>query len=488
MSQELILPMTSDQLHAAIVRPALQVRFRFDDGLVSTLVDAVAGQPGDLPLLQFTLSQLWLRRDETRLTLTWTAYTAIGGVRGAIAKHAESFLAGLDLDERARAELRRVLVRLVEVRERTAHTRRRATRAELESLGSTAIRPVFDRLINEERLLTSGEDGVEVAHEALIREWKTLREWVNGDRELLLWRERFRGLRAEWQRRDRDPGALLPPALLTEAERWLGERPEIGTQPTGSTSATGSLAARRSRAPSRSDASATSASDACGRRLPSGRRRPPRRPGHGWCKRLQAGVHSHALVGELASSTEWLRMPPPENGQFMMGCVLNDKQCTPFEEAPDESTKPPSPHQTVPPLRHHVPRGHGRALSSVRRGGVDDRRLGSLERGASYGRSRRSGDDHPGGLRLLARRERLLRIRPRAPAHRGGVGVRGPRRERGHDLPLGERLFARSGERQGGRRERQVGGDRARRILSPERLRVARHDRQRVGVDLQLVP
>ena len=59
---------------------------------------------------------------------------------------------------------------------------------------------------------------------ALIRHWDRLKTWVNGDREFLLWRERFRGLLAEWQRRDRDAGALLPPALLSEAERWLGER------------------------------------------------------------------------------------------------------------------------------------------------------------------------------------------------------------------------------------------------------------------------
>ena len=67
-------------------------------------------------------------------------------------------------------------------------------------------------------------DTVEVSHEALIRHWDRLRAWVNTDREFLLWRERFRGLLAEWQRRDKDAGALLPPALLAEAERWLGER------------------------------------------------------------------------------------------------------------------------------------------------------------------------------------------------------------------------------------------------------------------------
>jgi len=68
------------------------------------------------------------------------------------------------------------------------------------------------------------DETVEVSHEALIRHWDRLRTWVDGDREFLLWRERFRGLLAEWQKRDRDPGMLLQDALLSEAERWLAER------------------------------------------------------------------------------------------------------------------------------------------------------------------------------------------------------------------------------------------------------------------------
>jgi hypothetical protein len=222
-SQELVLPMAPDQLRAAIERPALQRGSGSMRGSSARWPMLWRGSPATCPSSSSTLRELWLRRERTRLT--WTAYTAIGGVRGAIAARAEAFLAAPDLDDRMRGELRRVRVRLVEVREHAADTRRRAPRAELESLGSTAIRPVLDRLIAE-RLLTAAEEGVEVAHEALIREWKTLREWVNADREFLLWRERFRGLLAEWQRPDKDPGALLPLALLAEAERRLAERPD----------------------------------------------------------------------------------------------------------------------------------------------------------------------------------------------------------------------------------------------------------------------
>lgn len=109
-SQDVILRMEPAQLRAAIERPALQAGLRFDDGLVDTLVDGVKDQPGDLPLLQFTLMELWRRREGTRLT--WTAYSAVGGVRGAIAKRAEAFLT--DLDDATRTELRRMFGRLVQ--------------------------------------------------------------------------------------------------------------------------------------------------------------------------------------------------------------------------------------------------------------------------------------------------------------------------------------------------------------------------------------
>jgi hypothetical protein len=128
-------------------------------------------------------------------------------------------------------------------------TRRRASLAEI----GEASWPVVKRLADERLLVTApgsapgiaraaegpGEgqrlpvvasggtlagDTVEVAHEALIRHRERLKSWVNSDREFLLWRERFRALLAEGHRRNKDPGALLPPALLQEAERWLGER------------------------------------------------------------------------------------------------------------------------------------------------------------------------------------------------------------------------------------------------------------------------
>ncbi|MGH7342730.1 MAG: SUMF1/EgtB/PvdO family nonheme iron enzyme, partial [Candidatus Rokuibacteriota bacterium] len=302
-SQDVVLPMGPEQLRAAIERPALQARLRFDEGLVDTLVDGVKDQPGDLPLLQFTLLELWRRREGTRLT--WVAYNAIGGVRGAIAKRAEAFLTAPDLDDAKRSELRRVLGRLVQLGEGTVDTRRRAPRSELESLGSASIGLLLDRLIDE-RLLTAGEAGIEVAHEALIREWKTLREWIDADREML----RIHGELSRDARRWMDGGN-------SEGDLWRGSRLARALEPLDAGRLVLSGEEREFMVRSR---------------VVEGRARRWRRAGL-VAKRLAQAVVL-AVVGivvvnegrlgwaraTLPRMLEWQRVRAPDGGTFSMGC------------------------------------------------------------------------------------------------------------------------------------------------------------------------
>ena len=79
--QLLVGPMTEDEPVAALERPALLAGGQFEPGLVEMLLHEVEGQPGALPLLQFTLMELWQRREGRRLTVA--AYQAIGGLQGA---------------------------------------------------------------------------------------------------------------------------------------------------------------------------------------------------------------------------------------------------------------------------------------------------------------------------------------------------------------------------------------------------------------------
>jgi hypothetical protein len=133
-------------------------------------------------------------------------YRAAGGVRQAIAPSAEALFGALDPDEQRLA--RSIFLRLTSLGDGTEDTRRRVARAELVT-GSDAepAARLLDRLA-EARLVTLGEDGVEVAHEALIREWPRLRGWLREDREGLRLHRRLTEAAAEWDAMGRDPDAL----------------------------------------------------------------------------------------------------------------------------------------------------------------------------------------------------------------------------------------------------------------------------------------
>ena len=121
---------------------------------------------------------------------------------------------------------RSIFLRLTSLGEGTEDTRRRVARAELVT-GSDAepAARLLDRLA-EARLVTLGEDSVEVAHEALIREWPRLRRWLREDREGLRLHRRLTQAAAEWDATDRDPDALYRSARLAAALDWARQHPD----------------------------------------------------------------------------------------------------------------------------------------------------------------------------------------------------------------------------------------------------------------------
>jgi hypothetical protein len=193
-------------------------QLEFESRLVRRNLDAVGDEPGNLPLLEFVLKELWERRGRVLLN---EVYDAIGGHQGAVASKADELFKSLSLAEQK--ILQRVFMRIVRPPESGLDTRRRAAFTELppESVDLVV------KLANE-RLLVTNESAsgqtVEVAHEALISNWDTLRSWVNEDRKFLLWRERLDGLLREWEGVDKDEGALLRGPLLIEAQKWLDKR------------------------------------------------------------------------------------------------------------------------------------------------------------------------------------------------------------------------------------------------------------------------
>jgi WD40 repeat protein len=220
-STSLLGPMDEGALRAAIVGPARVGGLTLEPGLVDVLVRDVAGQPGGLPLLSHALLETWRRRRGP--TLTIAAYRGAGGVRGAIAQSAETFYRGLGEDDQEL--IRTLFVRLTEPGEGTEDTRRRAQRDELVPVG---VDPdAVERLLGvlaDARLVTLADGTAEVAHEALIREWPRLRDWLDEDRDRLRAMNHVGRVALEWDHDGRPDDDLLRGVRLGATLERLGDR------------------------------------------------------------------------------------------------------------------------------------------------------------------------------------------------------------------------------------------------------------------------
>ncbi|MCB9706934.1 MAG: CHAT domain-containing protein [Myxococcales bacterium] len=189
--------MGPQQIRRVLERPAERVGLRFAPGLVDRILADVGTEPGALPLLQYALEKLWEARVGN--VLSATVYEAMGGLAGALERDANELVEHLPAAEQA--QVRRLLVRLVDTRDDEAvDTRRRVELARVqpsEAAPRAEFEAVLDRLV-EARLVvrTSADHGatrtLEIAHEALIRRWSVLRRWVGEDREKLAEHERLR--------------------------------------------------------------------------------------------------------------------------------------------------------------------------------------------------------------------------------------------------------------------------------------------------------
>jgi len=214
-------PMTREELARAIRLPAEAQGRAFESGLVERIIEDVGEKAGTLPLLEFALTKLWDEQEGG--WLTHAAYEAIGRVEGAVARHADGVYGRLREAEREGA--RQVFVQLVQPGEGTEDTRRLAVREELGKDWGLVRRLADARLVTTGRD-EAGHETAEVVHEALIRSWERLREWINADRRFRTWQERLRFALRQWEASGRDEGALLRGAPLAEAEGWLKERGE----------------------------------------------------------------------------------------------------------------------------------------------------------------------------------------------------------------------------------------------------------------------
>lgn len=219
-----LLPLSAAELREAIERPAAKVGLRFEEGVVDALLHDLVGEPAALPLLQFTLLKLWESRKRNRVTVE--SYRRLGGGRLALARSADEFYANLIPEEQVTA--RRILLRMVRPGDGLEVTSQRIRRAELYRANEAhdRIDRVLDKLIGARLVrVTSGEtrddEQIEVAHEALVRNWPTLVGWLDDERAALSARRRLEAKADDWVRLGRGSSGLLDREQLHEAEHWL---------------------------------------------------------------------------------------------------------------------------------------------------------------------------------------------------------------------------------------------------------------------------
>ncbi len=216
--QEYIGPMTTEEMRQAIEGPAQREGWELEPGLGELILRDVGSEPGGLPLLSHALLETWERRRGR--TLTFEGYASCGGVHGAIAQTAGTVFHQLPPEGQQIA--RHIFLQLTELGEGTQDTRRRVTLDELVQGRADAVKihEVLNTLA-EARLVTLGENTAEVAHEALIREWPQLREWLNQDREALRLRRQLTAAAQEWEKMNRDRGELYRGLRLAQTSEWV---------------------------------------------------------------------------------------------------------------------------------------------------------------------------------------------------------------------------------------------------------------------------
>ena len=248
--------MRSDELRQAIEGPASEMALYFEPAnLVNRLTDEVGQMPGALPLLSFTLSELyvklaeqWRNQETSDRALTIDAqFDQEGGVAGSLTRRAneeyQKIGADSDLGVAGQHTMRRVMLRMLTL-EGGETARRRVPDPELiypTQEESDRVTQVVNHLVDARLLvkgqLENGEPYVEPAHDFLVRGWDTLQNWINAERETLALQQRLTAQASDWARNN---GPLLPAGdrlnqlenilKLKSSDSWLNQGEKIFVQ------------------------------------------------------------------------------------------------------------------------------------------------------------------------------------------------------------------------------------------------------------------
>ena len=218
-------PMSVDGFAQVIEGPAELAGIELQAGLVQAMVGDTETEDA-LPLLAFTLRELWEGYGQDARLGVDEYREKLGGLHGAVALAAEAVLTSRTLSEREEADLRTAFLAMVRINEDGQYARQPARWSELPP----SVHDLLDRFVEARLLVARGderENRLEVAHEALLRSWHRLVGWLDEDRSFLLWRRRIEEARREWERTENHPSTLLRGPALKEAEGWLEQRGDL---------------------------------------------------------------------------------------------------------------------------------------------------------------------------------------------------------------------------------------------------------------------
>ncbi|MDG2222409.1 MAG: SUMF1/EgtB/PvdO family nonheme iron enzyme [Rubripirellula sp.] len=232
-----LLPPDAGSIRRLITEPARLSGLKFERNeqsgrsLDEVVLKDASRASDSLPLLEYTLAELFRQRDQERHLLTYSAYHDLGGVEGAIGKRAEQVIA--DLPSESRDALGDVLPLLISLDVAGEHrtARRRATIADLTA--TPARQELTERLVAARFLTTDRQNGQSIAsfaHEALLHSWKLVTDWIEVNRENLRLRTGVEQLQQRWEQQGHDDSLLLAEGVpLEEGRHLLRHAPQLLT-------------------------------------------------------------------------------------------------------------------------------------------------------------------------------------------------------------------------------------------------------------------
>ena len=202
--------LSKEKLEKVIEQPALSQGVKFQDGLVERIIDEIENEAGQLPLLEFALDQLWTNKKGR--VITHEVLDEMKSISHSISHYADKIYNETDDKE----SIKKVLIKLVNPGSGTEDTRRIASLDEF----SQTDRETIVKLANE-RLIVTQDQNIDIVHEALIREWGQLQEWIEEYREFLEWEKRLRDDRKVYEENGSKKEDLLKDSRLLKAEEFV---------------------------------------------------------------------------------------------------------------------------------------------------------------------------------------------------------------------------------------------------------------------------